>query len=48
MTALRYHSSQPKGWSAPVGSAAHEWKHGRIQPMEEPRSFFSRLFGKAA
>ena len=44
MTALRYHSSKPHGaWTAPVGTAAHDFKWGRIQPMEEQRKPFWQL-----
>jgi len=50
MTSHRFQTSRSCAWNEPRRPLA-EWErrhhHGPIQPMEEPRGWFARLFGRA-
>ena len=48
MSHLSYHSSSPCPWVRPrpyTDASLRFRKHGPVQPMEEPRGFWARLFG---
>lgn len=47
MTSLNYRSSRPDSWTVPrphCDVALRRMKYGPIQPMDEDRGFFWRLF----
>ena len=49
MSTLRFQSSSPDPWVQPrayTDASLRRMKYGRIQPMEERRSFFGRLLGR--
>jgi hypothetical protein len=47
-TSPSYTSSRPDGWVMPRpyrDASMRYMMHGKVQPMEEPRGFWRRLFG---
>lgn len=47
MTSLNYRCSRPDSWTLPrphSDVATRRMKYGPIQPMDEDRGFFRRLF----
>ncbi|WJY19218.1 hypothetical protein QQS45_03005 [Alteriqipengyuania flavescens] len=48
MSAFSFKSSRPDSWTQPRAHQdpiLRDYMYGKIQPMEEPRGIFSRLFG---
>jgi hypothetical protein len=49
MTSLNYRSSRPDSWTVPrpySDASLRRLQYGPIQPMDEDRGFFWRLFNR--